>query len=105
MNDDLASWAIITTYDEDFEAFYLWTPADEVCLLTPDWKSDNKEDNINGFFISETEEGPCPFVEEEGWTYANYTFDNTTMDPISVTGPWGNEWLFLEVEEFAIQYP
>ena len=62
VNDDLATWAVIATYDEEMEAFYLWTPTEEVCLLTPDWKSDDKADNIWGFFVSETAEGPCPFI-------------------------------------------
>jgi hypothetical protein len=105
VNDDLPGWGVIAAYDEDSEAFYLWTPTDEVCLLTPDWKSDNKDDNINGFFVSESEEGPCPFVEEIGYTYASYTFDAETQDPISITGPWGQEWSILEEDEFTAQYP
>jgi hypothetical protein len=42
----------------------------------PDWKSDIKEDNIWGFFVSEDPEaGSCSFVEEMGYTYASYTYD------------------------------
>ena len=107
MNDDLATWAVVATYDEGFDAFYLWTPAEDVCLLTPDWKTDDKDDNIWGFFVSETEEGPCSFIEEQGWTYASYTYDEESdmQEPISITGPWGNEWIFKEEEEFASEYP
>jgi hypothetical protein len=41
VNDDLASWAVVATYTEDFSKFYLWTPNEEVCALTPDWKTEN----------------------------------------------------------------
>jgi hypothetical protein len=107
VNDDLATWAVVATYDEGFDAFYLWTPAEDVCLLTPDWKTDDKDDNIWGFFVSETEEGPCSFIEEQGWTYASYTYDEESdmQEPISINGPWGNEWIFKEEEEFASEYP
>ena len=101
MNDDLATWALIASYDEEFEYFYLWTPSDEVCLLTADFNSNN----IQGFFVSETEESPCPFIEEQGWTYASFTFDEETQDPISITGPWSNEWNFLEETALSTEYP
>ena len=61
-NDDMETWAVIATYDDEMEAFYLWTPAEDVCLLTPDWKTDDKADNIWGFFVNETAEGPCSFI-------------------------------------------
>jgi hypothetical protein len=49
----------------------------------------------------------CRFIEEEGWTYAMYTYDeeSETQDPISVVGPWGNDWYFMEQEDFASDYP
>jgi hypothetical protein len=100
------SWAIIATYDENFDVFYLWTPEDDVCELIPDWKSDNREDNIWGFFVQENEDaGSCPFVYTQNWTYANYTYDEETMDPISVVGPWGYEWMFMSEEDFMYYYP
>ena len=104
--EEIGSWAVVATWDMEFELFYLWTGEDEVCVLTPDWKSDNKEDNIWGFFVSEDPSvGSCPFVEEYGFTYSSYTFDNDTMAPLTMVGPWGNDWMFWEPEGFALQYP
>ena len=51
VNDEMGSWAVVATYDEEFESFYLWTGGEEACLLIPDWKSENREDNIWGFFV------------------------------------------------------
>jgi hypothetical protein len=79
VNEELNTWAVIATYDEEFNLFYLWTPDDNSCVLTPDWKNpDNREENIWGFFVS-TEDGyACPFIEENGWSYAWYTYDEET---------------------------
>ena len=77
VNDDLESWAVIATYVEDFSVFYLWTPDNSTCVLTPDWKTNNMEDNIWGFYVSDWDNS-CPFIEELGWTYANYTYDEET---------------------------
>jgi hypothetical protein len=41
VNDEMESWAVIGTYEEDLSVFYLWTPSDDTCILTPDWISDN----------------------------------------------------------------
>ena len=102
----MESYAVIATYDEEFETFYLWTPAGDVCMLTPDWKSENKEDNIWGFFVNDTdEENGCKFIEENGWSYASYTYDEETMEPVSIVGPWGNDWMFISPEGFASEYP
>lgn len=27
------------------------------------------------------------------------------MSPISIVGPWGNDWMFMEPEAFEMQYP
>lgn len=64
------------------------------------------EDNIWGFFVSDWDNS-CPFIEEQGWDYANYTYDEESemQDPVSITGPFGNEWRFLEESEFAMEYP
>jgi hypothetical protein len=78
VNDDLETWAIIATYEEDFSVFYLWTPDDNTCILTPDWKNpDNQEENIWGFFVSDWENS-CPYIEENGWTYTWYTYDENS---------------------------
>ena len=58
-----------------------------------------------GFYVSEEEGGSCPFIEEQGWTYANYTYDEETGEPISITGPWGYEWTFKDAEVFAEDHP
>lgn len=93
-------WAVLATYSESYEMFYLWTPEDQVCKMTPDWKSDDPMEGIWGFHV-DTEEGySCKYIEENGWTYANYTFDEETGMPISLNGPWGGEWSFVEPEDF-----
>jgi hypothetical protein len=106
VSEEVGTYAVIATYDEDFAVFYLWTPSDDVCMLTPDWKSDNREDNIWGFYVNDTMEGNgCPYIESEGWSYASYTYDEETNDPISIVGPYGNEWIFISPEDFAVEYP
>jgi len=75
-------------------------------VLTPHWKTENPEDNIFGFYVSEDpEEGSCPFVAELGWDYAVYTYDEETMLPISIVGPYGFDWGFLDEVSFAAEYP
>jgi hypothetical protein len=100
VNNEMESWAIIATYDEEFELFYLWTPEDDVCALKPDWKTENNEDNIWGFYVYEEDGLECRFILEQNWTYASYTYDEETMEPISVVGPWGNDWEFISPEDF-----
>ena len=84
-------------------AYYLWTENDDVCKLTPDWKTDwtVPDDNIWGFFVSQPEEGYCKFLDENGWEYAWYTYDEESADPISITGPWGGDWAFVDPEDFG----
>jgi hypothetical protein len=105
VNDEIGSYAVIATWDEEYEVFYVWTPDNNTCRLTPDWKTDNKEDNIWGFYVSYEEGYSCRFIEENGWSYAGYTYDNETMDPVSIVGPWGNEWSFISPEDFEYMYP
>ena len=105
VNEELESWAVIATWDFEFNTAFLYTPDDQVCVLTADWKSDDPNDNIWGFFVSEGEQGPCPFIEENNYTYAAYTYDEETQDPISLTGPWQNEWYFKSEEDFAEENP
>ena len=100
VNEDHTEYAVVATWDEEFEVFYLWTPDNNTCKLSPDWKTDNKEDNIWGFYVSYEEGYSCRFIEENEWTYASYTYDNETMDPVSIVGPWGNEWSFMTPEDF-----
>lgn len=88
----------------EFEKFYLLASGN-VCVLTPDWKSDDKADNIWGFFVSENEEGACPVMDENEWYYASYTYDEETMDPISIIGPFGTTWMFYDSEVYAELYP
>ena len=100
--EEIGSWAVLATWDESFNTFYLWTGDEQACKLTSDWKSDDPADNIWGFFVSEDPEaGSCPWIEELGWTYSFYTYDEETMMPLTMTGPWGNEWTFKDAEVFA----
>jgi hypothetical protein len=73
--------------------------------LTPDWKTDDKEDNIWGFFIGYEEGYDCKYIEEYNWNYSAYTYDNDTMMPLTVVGPWGYEWTFYSPEDFQFLYP
>jgi hypothetical protein len=71
INEELESWAVLATWDEDFETFYIWNALDEVCKLTPDWKNpDNRDENIWGFFVSYEEGYECPYIEANGFTYS-----------------------------------
>lgn len=97
VNEEVNSWAVIATYDEEYNKFYLWTPDDNSCVLTPDWKTDDKNDNIWGFYVSPEDGLTCPYIDEQGYTYANYTYDEEG-NPVSITGPWGNEWEFIPEE-------
>lgn len=63
INEELESYAVVATYEEDLSVFYLWTPGNDTCILTPDWKTNNPEDNIWGFFVSDWDNS-CPFIEE-----------------------------------------
>ena len=96
----MESWGIVASYTDTFDFLYLWTPLEEVCLLTPDWKTDNFNDNAWGSFVSEIENYSCPYIEEQGWTYTEYTYEEDTNMPISFVGPWGNDWMWLNPEEF-----
>ena len=86
---------------------YLWTGDEQTCMLTTDWNDPtNPEAGAMGFYVSEDPEaGSCPFIEEYGYTYAAYTYDEETGQPISITGPWGNEWNFITPEDFEYMYP
>jgi hypothetical protein len=108
VNEEMGGWAVISLWDDSMQEFWLWTPEDHVCLLIPDWKSDNMEDGIWGWIVEDTDEGNgCPYVEENGWYYADYTYDedSETMDPISIVGPYGNDWMFVTPEDFLYLYP
>lgn len=76
----LGTWAIVLTYERDFSKFFLWLPNDEVCILTSDYKTENPNDGIKGFFVTQDEEAGliCPYITEKGWTYAEYTYDEET---------------------------
>ena len=91
VNDDVGSWGLFMTYEEDFSQFILYTAAEDICVFTPDWKTGNPEDGAWGFFVSD-DLGMCPYVEENGYTYSSYTYDEATLLPISMTGPWGYQW-------------
>lgn len=104
VSDVIGSWAMLMTFEEDFSTFYLYTPSEDMCVFTPDWKTDNPDDGAKGFFVSD-DFGMCSFVSEYGYTYASLEWNDETSEPISLTGPWGNTWYFKNVEDFAIEYP
>jgi hypothetical protein len=74
----------------------VWDESDAICELTSDWKTDNKEDGLWGFFISDPY-GLCPYVEDEGWEYAWY---EQSDDGKCVWGPYGYKWCLVDPEEF-----
>jgi hypothetical protein len=79
----------------------LGTPTNDVCALTPDQTGAG----FAGFYVSvEPEAGPCPFVTELGWEYAPVTMDESTGLPKTIVGPYGNDWKFMEVEQFSTDY-
>lgn len=94
---------MVVTYETDFSKFFLWTPNDEVCILTSQYKTENPADGIEGFTVSQDEEGGliCPFISEQGWTFASYTFDEDTNQPVSIIGPNGYDWTFVSQQEFS----
>ena len=77
---------MISTLEKDFSEFYLLTP-DDFCILTPDWKSDDPNDGIYGFYVSD-DFGLCPYYSDYDYTYASTTFDDAG-EPLSMTGPFG----------------
>jgi len=66
--------------------------------LTTDWKSDDPMEGAWGFFVSDPD-GTCPYVEEQGWTYAWYETDED-LNPLTIVGPYGNTWYFTSEEDF-----
>lgn len=66
------------------ETFYVWDVSESVCALKPDWKTDNTDDGIWGFFV-ENQEGMCGYPEMK---YVTLTTDDS-MDPVSIDGPDG----------------
>ena len=61
VSEDVESWAVVMTYDENLSEFYLWTAADDICLLELD-------QSLEYFTIEDCAECSCPFVYENEWT-------------------------------------
>lgn len=93
VNEDLNTWAAIATYEEDFSELTLVTSNLDYCMMTPDA-------DFQGLYVSEYWEDSCPFIGEYGWTYASLTF-GSDGEPVSITGPFGNQWYFKDEETFA----
>lgn len=57
-----------------------------------------------GIYVYDTDMmNGCPFVEENGWSYTTVDFDNE--GPVSVVGPWGNDWSFISPDDFEANHP
>ena len=39
VNDDVESWAVVMSYDEGMQEFYLWTAANDICQLNIDYST------------------------------------------------------------------
>jgi hypothetical protein len=37
VSEEVDSWAVVMTYDEDYEQLYLWTAANDICQLELDY--------------------------------------------------------------------
>ena len=97
----MGQFAYLATYD--LSVFYLQVVGN-LCVLKPDWKTDNPMDNAWGFFVSD-DLGQCSLVEEFGYNYAAYSYDEATQDPISLTGPFGNQWVYMDFYSLIEKYP
>lgn len=40
-----------------------------------------------------------------GYTYSEYTYDEVTQQPISLTGPFRNQWYFKDPDTFEREHP
>lgn len=101
-NDDIGTWAVIATWSEMYDEFFLLTSGSQVCFLTPDWESGS--DTTMGINVHQTDMlNGCPFIEEDGYDYTTVTFDYE--GPTSVTGPWGNQWNFVSPDDFEANHP
>lgn len=112
VNSELGTWAIIVSYEEDFSKFYIQqfqTHQEDRCVLIPDWKwpIDQIDDSIQGFFVEASFEDPfsCPFIVENSWKYVQLSYESEQEMPISIFGPYCNNWDFISVEEFSRDYP
>ena len=97
-NPDVDGYGIIWTDDSTYNTLYLWDESGATCTLTTDWKSDDPMEGAWGFFVSDPD-GTCPYVEEQGWTYAWYETDED-LNPLTIVGPYGNTWYFTSEEDF-----
>merc|ERR1740115_566536 len=90
--DGTDDYAMIWMEGSDMNTLWVWDPSGATCTLTTDWKTEDMEDGAYGFYVSDPD-GACPYVESEDtlWTYAWLESDEEG-NPISVTGPYGNEW-------------
>ena len=65
-NDDIGTWAVIATFSEYYDEFFLLTSGSQVCALYPDWESEGYESM--GIYVYETDMlNGCPFPSEDDW--------------------------------------
>ena len=70
-------------------------------MITPDYESESE--NTMGIFIHDTDIlNGCRFIEEENFVYSTVTFDDE--GPLSVVGPYGNDWTFIDPITFETEH-
>ena len=57
---------------------------------------------LDGFEISEIHRNAnwCTQIDKYGWTYSKALFDEDTGETQSMTGPQGQQWVFVTISEF-----
>lgn len=59
-DDEINSWGVVMTYDENLSEFYLWTSGDDICQL-------NVSPDFTYFTVEDCPECSCAFAEEYEW--------------------------------------
>ena len=101
VSDDVESWAVVMSYDENMQEFYLWTAANDICQLNVDYSTASATTYY--LDIQDCPECRCSYLEEYGWTQSPVTYEEA--GPISMTGPFGYTWYFLDLDEFQSENP
>jgi hypothetical protein len=62
------TWSYAKATNEERNEFRYRTPEGEQCLF-------KYQEDPAGFLVSDTEEGQCDFIKDEGWTFAALTVE------------------------------